>query len=132
MTDTELTVLGFDYGNARIGVARVNTLVKIPEPLGVIETRNQEVLNKLISEHQPDRLVVGLPRGLDGQETEQTDAARQFAASLKVFNRPIFMQDEALSSVEAEARLKLLKKPISVDAMAAVIILEDYLSEVKG
>lgn len=130
MTNNEdQTILAFDYGDVRIGVARVNTVAKIPEPLDLIRSGDNIALEDLITKHNPTVLVVGLPRGLDGLDTAQTKASRDFAKSLEKYNLEIVLQDEALSSVEAEKRAAEMKKPASIDSLAAMVILEDYIRE---
>lgn len=95
---------------------------------------NQEFgdrLAEVIDQEQADCLVVGLPRNLDGGETPQTVYVRDFVAKMKI-NLPVYFQDEALTSRAAEDRLKTTKKRYNkeaIDAMAAAIILEDYLKE---
>mgnify|MGYP006375151227 FL=1 len=68
-------ILGLDLGLKRTGVARINLIAKIAEPLSAIQMDNTDLVSKvqeLITEHNACAVVVGLPRGLDGQETEQT------------------------------------------------------------
>jgi putative Holliday junction resolvase len=124
-------VIGLDIGERRIGVARVNLTVKLPEALCSIENTDLfiEKLKDLIEQHETDALVVGLPRSLNGQETTQSNYARDFAESkLKPLGLEIIWQDETLSSVEAEKRLFGQKQPKhDVDSVSAVIILEDYI-----
>ncbi len=127
-------VIALDVGSVRIGVARASRIVRLAEPL--ITLRNDESvwseLNSLIAAHDVHTIVVGLPRGLDGQETAQTTTVRQFVEELgKRVDRPIVFQDEALTSHKAEAELAARNKPFAkedVDALAAVYILEDYLA----
>lgn len=127
-------VLGLDIGEKRVGVARVGMIARIPEPLGALinDATFSEALQRLITEYQPDILVVGLPRNLDGQETPQSHYAREFSQqNLVNYGLPIVFQDETLSSRVAEERLK--GKPYvkgDIDAQAAVVILEDYLQTV--
>ena len=84
-------------------------------------------------QHEAVALVVGLPRGLDGQETAQTQTVRDFAAQLREHVAvPMFWQDEALTSQKAEDELSLRKKPFAkgdVDALAATYILDDFLQD---
>ena len=127
-----MTVLGFDYGSRRIGVALGSQ--GTARPLGVIEAAGWETaVRELIAKHEPKRLVVGLPRGLDGQETAQTAKAREFAAALEKFTKlPADLIDEAGTSGVAEDRLKLTKKHYdkgAIDAEAAAIIVQDYLDQ---
>jgi len=128
------SLIGLDIGLKRIGVARVSLDAKLPEALGTYENDESFFarLKELIDEYQVDSLIVGLPRNMDGQETAQSALVRDFCDSaLKQYDMPIIMQDETLSSVEAEQRLKPNQgKKSDIDTMSAVIILEDYLKTV--
>jgi putative Holliday junction resolvase len=92
-----------------------------------------EHLHQICQEETIGQLVVGLPRGLDGQETPQTLFCRQFAAECSSqLGLPVELQDEALTSHKAEIELTESKRPFPkehIDALAAVYILEDYLRE---
>jgi putative Holliday junction resolvase len=124
-------LLGVDVGEKRIGIARVNMIARLPEALTALH--NDEsfagAFQALIDEYQPDILVVGLPRNLQGQETAQSAYVRAFSQeSLLSFNIPVVFQDETLSSRVAEERLQ--GRPHTkgdIDAQAALVILEDYL-----
>jgi len=92
-----------------------------------------EQLRQICSQEQVDLLVIGLPRGLNGQETQQTVAARTYGEKLAAdLNLPVAWQDEAVTSVQAEQELIKRGKPYQkgdIDALAATYILEDYLHE---
>jgi putative holliday junction resolvase len=124
------TIIGLDVGLKRIGVARVNTFVKLPEPLQHISVEHQDALqaiNSVITDYEAVAVVIGLPRGLDGQETAQTTYSREFAKDLKKsVEIPIYMIDEAGTSKEADIRIGT-NPDISQDSMAAAIILEDFI-----
>lgn len=128
------TVLALDVGERRIGVAIANRIVNIAHPLTTIDRQQGDavqVVGDLVKDHNAGLLVVGLPRGLEGQETAQTARVRDFGAQLEaVVGLPIHWQDEALTSTKAEAELATRKKPYAkgdVDALAATYILEDFL-----
>lgn len=132
--------LAFDIGNRRIGVALASTIARLPAPLTVIDRQKtddvfEEVVN-LVHQYEAEVVIVGLPRGLSGQETEQTKSAREFATELSArLSVPVAMQDEAVTSVEAERRLQERGKPYDkgdIDAEAAAIILDDYLKTSYG
>jgi putative Holliday junction resolvase len=131
MEPTNKTYIGLDVGERRIGVGRINEFAKISEALDVINTENTEVLESIkliISEHQADGVVVGLPRGLDGQETDQTKYCIEFAHSLKpAITIPVYMIDEAGTSLAADERISKSNE-ISRDSVAAAILLEDFVS----
>jgi putative Holliday junction resolvase len=129
------TILALDIGTRRTGVAIANDEVRFPAPLCTLDQDDAviEKLQALIQEHNVHTLVVGLPRGLDGQETGQTKFVEDFVVMLKPKVKiPIFMQDEALTSRKAEAELDARGKIYSkgeIDALAATYILEDFIAE---
>jgi len=123
-------VLGLDYGSKRIGVAVGDVGVGHASAVTTIATAEWATeLPRLTEEHGADRLVVGLPRGLDGQETAQTALARRFASEAEAATGlPVTLQDEAGTSELAIERLgKLAHDKAKIDAEAAAIILQDYL-----
>ena len=120
------TIIAFDYGAARIGVARASTIAKLPEALEPISANNADAIKELIELHKPQTIVVGLPRNLHGSATQQTKEVLAFAQELEKYGIEIALQDEALTTVMAEERKK---ENQSVDSVAAAIILEDYIRE---
>jgi putative holliday junction resolvase len=129
----EATLLAFDYGEKRIGVAIGNLLTRQARALVVVANRNRdyrfEAIGKLIGEWKPDALVVGLPSHPDGTPHEMTRLAKRFGNQLNGrFNLPVSWVDERYSSVEAEAGLRERGAPADMlDAEAARIILQQYL-----
>lgn len=121
-------LLGVDVGAARIGIARGNTLARIAEPLKTVaSTDATDQIKQLAKLHASQAVVVGLPRNLDGDETDQTRAVRQWAKQAQpVINLPFFWQDEALTSQVAEG-IKSKTEDAGSDARAAAIILQDFL-----
>jgi putative Holliday junction resolvase len=91
-------------------------------------------LKALCDDREVTQLVAGLPRGLDGQETAQTQYARMFGDQLAAqLQLPVYYQDEAVTSQQAKAELEARGKPYAkgeIDALAATYILEDYLANV--
>jgi len=132
----EGTVLAFDFGLKRIGVAIGESLLGQARPLttltGEANAARFDAIARLIDEWQPARLVVGLPRALDGSEQQMTARCQRFAQQLEGrFGLPVILVDERLSSSEADARLGAAGLPWQarkqqVDAVAAQIILQDY------
>jgi putative holliday junction resolvase len=127
----EATLLAFDYGEKRIGVAVGNSLTKSARPLLVVPNRNREFrfaeMAKLIGEWQPDALVVGLPMHPDGTPHAMTQQAKRFGNQLNGrFNLPVTWVDERYSSVEAEAGMRGNARADMLDAHAACIILQQY------
>lgn len=118
--------LGLDYGEKRVGVAVGNDVAKLASPLVTLPSDDKLVgqLLSLAEEQEASLAVVGLPRGLDGQETTQTGRARAFAEQLEAAGLPVELQDEAASS---ELAVQRGAKADKIDQEAAVIILQDYL-----
>ncbi|ODP33346.1 Holliday junction resolvase RuvX [Pandoraea sp. ISTKB] len=138
MTAGSRTVLAFDYGERRIGVAMGNLMLREARALTVVANLNREVrfaeMGKLIAEWQPELIVVGLPCHPDGTPHEMTQQAKRFGNQLNGrFNVPVVWVDERYSSVAAaaalaEAGVKVSQKT-SLDAEAARIILQQYFDE---
>jgi putative holliday junction resolvase len=132
----EGAVLGFDFGEKRIGVALGEHLLGIAHPLTTINTEiNHDrfrIIGELIAEWKPVTLVVGLPLTLDGEAHQLTLLCKRFANRLEGrFRLPVVMVDERLSSAEASQTLKGLgiggrkQKPM-IDQVAAQHILQSY------
>ncbi|MCH2219707.1 MAG: Holliday junction resolvase RuvX [Dechloromonas sp.] len=130
------TVLAFDFGEKRIGVATGETLLGSAHPLTVIHAQSNDerfaAIGKLIAEWQPECLVVGLPTHADGTPHEMTRLAGKFGERLvRRFNLPVSYADERLTSLDAEARLRetgrnsKTAKPL-LDAVAAQLILQTW------
>jgi putative Holliday junction resolvase len=130
----EGTVLAFDFGTQRIGVAIGEGLLGQARTLTTIESPANDArfaaIGKLIAEWQPARLIVGLPLALDGTEHEMTARSRRFAHQLEGrYRLPVELVDERLTSVEAERAIKHGRDKSAkarVDAEAARIILQDW------
>ena len=129
------TLLGFDFGTCKIGVAVGNDITGTATPLTTLgEVKNQpdwHGIGKLIQEWSPDALVVGLPHQLDDTESALADKARRFARQLHGrYQLPVHMADEKLTSREAWSRLGgIASRDITqIDAMAAKLILETWFS----
>lgn len=128
------TLLGFDYGGKRIGVAVGQTLTGTARPLTSVRVKNAvpdwEAIARLIRTWEPDALVVGWPLNMDGTEQASTQAARHFQQQLQNrFHIPVHTADERLSTREAKARLASRGTPeADDDPVAAQIILETWFS----
>ena len=126
-----MQILGIDYGQKRIGLATGNDEARIAKPLKVLPNNRDFMahLHELITEEGIEDVVVGLPRGLDGQETTQTRIVRDFVEELsQSVNVTFHLQDEALTTKHALERLRQVKRhKHELDAEAAAIILQDYL-----
>jgi len=129
----EATLLAFDYGEKRIGVALGNMLTRQARALAVVPNANREyrfeAVGKLIGEWKPDALVVGLPLHPDGTPHDMTRLAKRFGNQLNGrFNLPVAWVDERYSSVQAAADLRDAGVRVELlDAEAARIILQQYL-----
>lgn len=140
-------MLGLDVGDQRVGLAVSDASGTLARPLRTIMRRGtiRDVLTEVADEIRrleadDDSLggiVVGLPRRLDGRETEQTVRVRRFADRLRALTAlPLAFQDERLSSREAERRLALVerdwrRRKRTLDAAAAAVILQDHLDQAR-
>lgn len=129
----EATLLAFDYGEKRIGVAVGNVLMRQARALVVVPNRDRvyrfEAVGRLIAEWKPDALVVGLPCHPDGTPHEMTQLAKRFGNQLNGrFNLPVVWVDERYSSVAADLDMRESGVAAQMrDAEAARIILQQYL-----
>lgn len=133
------TILAFDYGLRRIGVAVGQTVTGSASPLPALTNGaagpDLEKIGHMVREWRPSVLVVGLPLRLDGSPSEMSDAATGFAKSLECFERPVILVDERHTSAEAGAELRGARqagirgriRKEHIDAAAAVLIAERYL-----
>jgi putative holliday junction resolvase len=123
------TLLGFDFGLKRIGVAVGNTILRQASPLTVISEPTNDgkfvAIGALIDEWKPTRCVVGLPRHPDGTEHEMTVRCRRFANQLhgRFGVIPVLVDERYSSAVIAQRRGDV------IDAQAAAIILQQYFDE---
>lgn len=121
------TVLAFDFGLKRIGVAVGERELGTVHPLRAVSRFQQ--IEELVSEWKPARLVVGLPSNTNGTPHTMTRQAEDFARRLeRRFKLPVARVDERFTSVEAEHRLRGVKRK-AVDSVAAQLILEQYFDE---
>lgn len=133
------SALGFDFGMKSIGLAIGQTVSGTANEIKPIKAQNGaprwDEIEKIISEWQPDILVIGLPLNMDGSESELCQPARRFANRLHGrFGIPIVMADERLTTREAKQEASLRGRKGSyrdnpVDSIAARLILETWLSE---
>jgi putative Holliday junction resolvase len=151
-------ILGIDYGGARIGLAIADTATTLPQPLDTLErvNRNEDMrrLREIVRDWGVRQIVVGLPLRLDGTRGEMAEEATRFAERVrKQLGLPVEMVDERLTSWEAERLLeeqsgRVMHKASphvsrkghgqerksavagkqTVDAMAAAVILKEYLA----
>lgn len=140
-----MRVLGIDYGARRVGLALSDASGTLASPWRTMERPSSESatlqmitaeIHTLVSEDEGlEAVVVGWPRRLDGSPTGQTPIVETFAAALGArVAVPVVLQDERLSSHEAETRLAVRerdwrKRKQKLDAAAAAVILQDYLDQ---
>lgn len=135
-------VLGFDFGARRIGVASGNRISQSARPLPVLMVKSGQPdwvrVDALLSEWQPEALVVGLPLTLEGGEQAVTRGARAFADALGARSGlPVHMVDERHTSQEAARRFAAQRAAGSarrrdaenIDSLAAAVILESWLTQ---
>ena len=126
-----MTILAFDYGTRRVGVAVGNTETKASQALKTISATNADVLfrevESLLKEWQPDQIVVGLPTHPDGAEHEMTARAKRFGNQVNGrFNLPVAWVDERYTSAVLEGDPQMHD---NLDAHSAALILEQYFAE---
>ncbi|MES9831982.1 MAG: Holliday junction resolvase RuvX [Candidatus Thiodiazotropha sp. L084R] len=128
------TLLGFDFGTRKIGVAVGQGLTGTATPLETLELVNHkpdwERIKQLIDEWQPQALVVGLPLDVDDSETDATQPALRFSRQLEGrFHLTVHLADERFTSFEARDRLGHRAKRLEdYDAVAAKLILETWFN----
>ena len=127
------SLISLDVGTKRIGVAVADTTVPIATPLTTVEVDGTEleVIQNIIQERSAEKVIVGYPRNQAGDPTEQTMVSEALGNKLKNAVQIVY-QDESVTSVAAENLLKASGKPYAkadIDALAASIILQDYLEE---
>ena len=131
------TLLAFDFGTRKIGVACGQTISMSASPLPPLPVKNQQIdwqaIERLIGEWRPDLLLVGLPLNMDGSESAMSERCRRFARQLEGrFALPAQLIDERLSSRAARERLgrpALTGRDPRVDSVAAVIMMETWFNE---
>ena len=134
------TILAFDFGRRRIGVAVGQSVTASASPLGVVSNADNgpdfDAIGGFIAEWRPSRIIVGMPLTADGTRGELHAEIDAFVAGLGRYAVPVDLVDERFSSLEAEAALKNARASGSrgrirkqdVDAAAAVMIAERFLS----
>lgn len=139
ITPKQLSLMAFDFGTQRMGVAIGQRLTATAQELSPLKAKdgvpNWQQLESIIKEWQPDAFVVGLPLNMDGSESDMSRRALKFARRLEGrFGKPSFTHDERLSSFEAKGHVMAQGGSRdfgrhSVDGLAAVIILEGFMAQ---
>lgn len=137
-----MVILAVDYGDVRTGLAVCDPLEMLASPVGVLRQTDAEQLcseiAEIAAERKAERIVLGLPKNMDGTEGFRAESCRAFADLLaKKTGLSVELQDERLTTVSAHRALNMTdtrgkKRKAVVDAVSAVIILEDYLRRTKN
>ena len=133
-----MRILGIDYGEARTGLAVSDDTETVATVIGTVHERDKERLSDRIAEtcraEHIEKIIMGLPKNMDGTEGFRAEHTRKFAAMLqeRFPDLPIEFYDERMTTMVAsrfmmEANTKGKKKKASIDALSAQIILQDYL-----
>ena len=134
-------ILGIDYGSSRVGFAVSDPLHIIATPLKTIKNKSiqdlLEHIGQIVKEYGIESIVVGLPLGMNGKETKQTETVKLFSEILGKNNYKVILEDERLTTVIAKK--ELIKQKIStgrnkslIDQIAAALILQNYLDRKKS
>lgn len=137
-----MVILAVDYGDVRTGIAVCDKSEFLASPVCVITERNPERVIEAVAmkakELKAEEIAVGLPKNMDGSEGFRAEACRDFAERLSVQSGiKTVLRDERLTTVSAHKFMNMTdtrgsKRKNTVDAVAAVIILEDYLAYRKN
>lgn len=136
-----MRILGIDYGDARVGVAVSDELGFMAQGVGTVKNRGMKNLiadlTNIIDEYKPEKIVVGLPKNMDGTVGFRGEETYKFTDKLKtVYDGEIIYWDERLTTVGAsrflnETNTRGKKRKNVVDTVAACLILEGYLNSIK-
>jgi putative Holliday junction resolvase len=134
-------ILSIDYGTSRVGFAVSDPLHIIGTPLKTIKNKSiQDLLKQIgliVKEYDIKSIVVGLPLGLNGKETKQTETVKLFSETLEKNNYKVIFEDERFTTVLAKK--EIIKQKIStgrnksfIDQVSAALILQSYLDKKKN
>ena len=137
-----MRVMGIDYGDARVGVAVSDMLGFMAQGVGTLKNNGMKKLiselEKYIKEYNPEKIVVGLPKNMDGTTGFRAEATYKFTDALKeIYSGEIIYWDERLTTVGAsvflnETNTRGLKRKKVIDTVSACLILEVYLNSKKN
>lgn len=135
-------MLSVDYGDVRTGIAVCDRFEMLASPVTVIEETDKNALAQkiaeLVKEKKAEKIVLGLPKNMDGSEGFRAEACRELGTLLtEKTGLPVDFEDERLTTVSAHNALNVTntrgkKRKAVIDAVSAVIILEDYLRKMKN
>ncbi|MDD6485189.1 MAG: Holliday junction resolvase RuvX [Clostridiales bacterium] len=136
-----MRILGIDYGDARVGVAVSDIMGFMANGVKTVKNKGMNALllelKPIIEEYKPEKIVVGLPKNMDGSEGFRVEETYKFTDALKtIYDGEIIYQDERLSTVGAsrflnETNTRGKKRKAVLDTVAACLILEQYLNSIK-
>jgi putative Holliday junction resolvase len=127
-----LRVLALDYGTARCGCAISDPTGTLARPLAAVEPPDPSAIAELVSAEGADRVIVGLPTTLGGEEGEQAAVSRAFAATLaELVDVPVETYDERLTTRMADRSAREGARA-DRDSLAAAHLLESYLASTQG
>lgn len=136
-----MVIISVDYGDVRTGVAACDKFQMLASPVTVIKQKDPELLSeeikKICIEKKAEKIVLGLPKNMDGSEGFRAEACKSFAQILsEKTGLTVDFQDERLTTVSAHNILNATdtrgkKRKAVVDAVSAVLILEDYMRKQK-
>ncbi len=137
-----MVILAVDFGDVRTGLAVCDKSEFLASPVCVLTERNADKVAAFVSEKakelKAEEIAVGLPKNMDGTEGFRAEACKEFAKKLEEFSGiKIVLRDERLTTVSAHRIMNMTdvrgsKRKNTVDAVAAVIILEDYIAYRKN
>ena len=136
-----MRILGIDYGDARVGIAVSDLLGFMAQGVRTIKNRGTEKLltelKEILDEYKPEKIVIGLPKNMDGSEGFRAEATYAFAERLRTYtDAELSFWDERLTTVAAHGYLSELnvrgkKRKDAVDAVSAELILEGYMDSLR-
>ena len=133
-----MRILGIDHGSKRIGLALSDELGCIAMPLPFVDADKVAQLVEIIQKREVEKIVVGMPRNMNGTYGPAADLARQFIETLKTqVSVPIVTWDERLTSTQAnrvltEGNVSRADRKLKVDSMSAQLMLQSYLDAHAG
>ncbi len=133
-----MRILGIDYGDARVGVAVSDPLGLTAQGVGTIKNTGRKFLmselEKVLTQYKPERIVIGMPKNMDGTQGFRAEATYKFAEDLKeIYHGDIDFFDERLTTVGAsvflnETNTRGKKRKKVIDTVSACLILEGYMT----
>lgn len=137
-----MRILGIDYGDARVGIAVSDIMGWTAQGVGTVKNRGEKNLladiDAIIKEYSPEKIIIGLPKNMDGTLGFRADETYAFAENLKsIYGGEIIFWDERLTTVGAsrflnETNTRGKSRKSIIDTVSACLILEGYLNSIKN